>query len=305
LSSFDCFSDRVADYLASQFWELPVPFLNILPVSALEQLLSQDSLKIDTEDSLLTFISSRFGIDNESVRLLEFVRFEHLTPDGMGQFVSWSLEHFDDIAFTLSVWTSITKRLSLGVHCPVWNSTRHRQTSHPTSDSPLDGIIAALTKECGGNVNDQTIVKVAASAFDSSDYPKNAADLGNTNHFQTPNQPNQWLRYDFINRRVKLTDYAIAAHTNNYFLRSWVVEGSNDGDDGPWVSVHSREENTEAHPDHPIATFSVPSSDFYRFIRLRQTGKNANGTHYLILHGFEVFGFVTDASINHQSSSTS
>jgi hypothetical protein len=305
LSSFDCFSDRVADYLASQFWELPAPFLNILPVSALEQLLSQDSLKIDTEDSLLTFISSRFEIDNESVRLLGFVRFEHLTREGIGQFVSWSLEHFDDIGFTIPVWTSITKRLSLSGYHPVWNSTRHRQTSHPTSDSPLDGIIAALTKECGGNANDQTIVKVAASAFDSSYYPKNAVDLGNATFFQAPNQPNQWLRYDFINRRVKLTDYSIAAHTNNYFLRSWVVEGSNDGDDGHWISLDSRSGNTDANSGHLITTFNVASSDFYRFIRLRQTGVNANGNHYLILHGFEVFGFVTGPSTNHQSSPTS
>jgi hypothetical protein len=43
-----------------------------------------------------------------------------------------------------------------------------------------------------------------------------------------------------------------------------------------------------------IATFST-ASNFYRFIRLRQTGKNARGDDYLILRAFEVFGCVLGA----------
>jgi hypothetical protein len=41
---------------------------------------------------------------------------------------------------------------------------------------------------------------------------------------------------------------------------------------------------------HPIGIFTVSQSDKSRFIRLRQTGKNARGDDYLILYAFELFG---------------
>jgi hypothetical protein len=41
---------------------------------------------------------------------------------------------------------------------------------------------------------------------------------------------------------------------------------------------------------HLVATFQVTTSAFHRFIRLRQTGENHHGKHWLILSAFELFG---------------
>jgi hypothetical protein len=170
---------------------------------------------------------------------------------------------------------------------------RYRGIYRLDSDSGDGGIIAYLTREHGGNVQDRGIVEVAASSVHlSSHVAKNAVDLTTAAYFQSPNQPNQWFCYNFKDRRIRLTKYSIAAHTSNWFLRSWVVEGSVDGN--AWVSLDERKDNTDAHPGHPIATFSVDQSDEYQFIRLRQTGKNAGNADWLILYWFEVFGFLTE-----------
>jgi hypothetical protein len=164
----------------------------------------------------------------------------------------------------------------------------------PREGSPLDGIIAELTRTAGGNVHDQGIVDVSASSVNGNYPARNAVDLGQQNYFHSENQPNQWLRYDFKDRRIRLTDYSIAAHTSDWFLRSWVVEGSEDG--STWTTLDERQNNNDANSSHPIATFRVERSKEleWRFIRLRQTGK-CNNYDCLILFGFEVFGLVIGA----------
>jgi hypothetical protein len=67
-----------------------------------------------------------------------------------------------------------------------------------------------------------------------------------------------------------------------------------DGEDNSWVGIDTRVDNTEADLDHPIVTFPVTHSESFRFIRLRQTGKNALGYDHLILFGFELFGLLID-----------
>jgi hypothetical protein len=48
--------------------------------------------------------------------------------------------------------------------------------------------------------------------------------------------------------------------------------------------------------DHPIGTFTIPvyQNVDYRFIRLRQTGRVANGTDELVIIGFELFGYLIE-----------
>jgi hypothetical protein len=255
--------------------------------------------KIETEDWLFDFVFSCIASDRVYLSLLEFVRFDFLTSSAMQVFISWSLDHFDEFTITPSLWQRITARLSLNVTPAHGNEAISRWISGggrfvPNPDSPLNGIIASLPKSHDGKVHDLGIVGITASSFDSPLVPKNAADLQQQNYFQVMDKPGQWLKYDFKDRRIWLTHYSIAAHTNGWFLRSWVVEGSTDGGDNSWVVLDTHTNNTEAHMDHPIATFSVPRSEVYRFIRLRQTGKVANGREALIIVAFEMFGCLVE-----------
>jgi hypothetical protein len=287
----ESFSERAIDFLASHFNEFDLSFLNNLSVSTLCQILSHQSLQLENEDSLYNFIRSHLESNPTYISLLEFIRFEFLTCETTKNFILWSFEHFEEISGSFSLWKSISGRLSQEVHPEAIS----RYLGHVIcfkSNSPLNGIIAYLSSSHGGNVSDRDIISVSASSVYSSNQAKNAADLQSTNCFHSTNNPNQWLCYDFKDRRVQPTHYSIHAYSSNYFLRSWIIEGSLNNSE--WISLDERTNNTEADSSHPIVTFTISRSMKCRFIRLRQTGVNQNGNHYLILFAFEVFGHLTE-----------
>jgi alkylated DNA repair dioxygenase AlkB len=90
-----------------------------------------------------------------------------------------------------------------------------------------------------------------------------------------------------MDRQVKVADCSTVTpreSLNDYhFWHSAVVVRPNDDEDDHWFSLHSPRDKTEADSRHPIATFSVAASDFYRFVRLRQTAPNASVNQNLIL----------------------
>jgi hypothetical protein len=286
------FSEKAIEFLAVHFFELDRSFQNDLSFSVLYQILGHPSLALETEDSLLEFIISQSESNRESVSLLEFVRFEFLRQSTIKKFVGWSLEHFSELDITISLWRTITNRLSEGDSAVRPLSRRYPTGFHPWNGSPLDGIITYLTRRYGGNVDERGIVIVSASSEDTKSwgFARNAVNLVNHQHdsFYSHRGDNQWLCYDFKDRRIELSDYSIAAHTSNYFLRSWMVEGSEDG--STWNVLDERKDNTEADSSHPITTFSVSTRMKCRFIRLRQTGKSCCNGDCLILYGLEVFG---------------
>ena len=59
---------------------------------------------------------------------------------------------------------------------------------------PLNGIIAQLTRECGGNVHENEVIEVTGSSCSRGGRePKNAADLGTNSFFESNSQPDQWI----------------------------------------------------------------------------------------------------------------
>ena len=86
-------------------------------------------------------------------------------------------------------------------------------TISPTD--PLNGIIAYLTRECGGNVHENRVVEVTASS--GRDKVKYAVELGTNSQFDTDNKPNQWICYNFKGRSVAPTSYSIRTHSGSCF----------------------------------------------------------------------------------------
>ena len=123
---------------------------------------------------------------------------------------------------------------------------------------PLNGIIAHLTRECGGNVHEQGFVEVTASSFGGGEDPKYAVDLGTNKRFCSIDEPNSWIRYDFKGRRVAPTSYSIRSHgTSPSFPRSWVLEVSNDASDDSWKVVDRRENNADLKAEYVTRNFAI------------------------------------------------
>ena len=156
---------------------------------------------------------------------------------------------------------------------------------------PLDGIIARLTRECGGNVHEQGVIEVTASSGGTTS-PENAVDLESFSEFWSQDSPNSWICYDFGGLRVTLTSYTIKSADYSYRPKSWVLEVSNDGSEGSWAVVDSREDNEDLDDEYATRNFAIsaPPSGAFRFVRLRQTGKNHCGNNQLVICGLELFG---------------
>jgi hypothetical protein len=208
----------------------------------------------------------------------------------------------------------------------LWNKLRVKQfppsvtirsIGKITIDVP-DGIIAHLTRECGGNVHDRHVVDVTCGSFEketeganphSGAYDndpkcpaKNAADLETDfffwsayrkNEEDIPHTRNNWICYDFRERRIAPTHYTI--RTNNgdgdpaySHLKSWLVETSVDGEN--WREVDREENNNQLNGPLFTATFAVAGGGECRFIRLVNIGRNHFGNDCLCISAWEIFG---------------
>jgi hypothetical protein len=177
----------------------------------------------------------------------------------------------------------------------------------PVGDDPLDGVIAYLTRSCGGNVHDKGVVAVTSSPpkFATAQcMAKNAVDLRKNSCFYSdyrlaakadiPHEKNNWLCYDFRQRRIIPSHYAIRSqfdgHVDWYTLKNWVVEVSVDGQ--TWVAIDWRENNQELNNRNVTRTFMVTKSKDGIFIRLTNVGRNHNGADQLVVSSFEIFGWL-------------
>jgi hypothetical protein len=280
----------IIEFVASHFFELVSSISFELPVRTFAEILSHPSLRILDEDSLYDIISSRFDCDSKYFDLVQYIRFEYLSPDRISKFILWVSTHFDRMNF--GIWNSLSCRLKYQISANSRNSRSVGSFHALHVNAPLEGIIASLTHRSGGNVHDLGVVNVSGTVCsDTRRYAaKNAVDIGLKNYFFSKDEPNQWICYDFKNRRVRSTHYSIYPHADNHYLGSWAIEGSLDN--VSWVELDRRDGNTDMNADHPIGTFSVSVTDDvdYQFIRLRQTGKNSRGNDCLVLYAFEIFG---------------
>lgn len=136
----------------------------------------------------------------------------------------------------------------------------------------LDGIVAHLTREGGGNVHDKGMVNVTASSV-SGFPPKNAADLGTSSEYQSGEQKGTWLCYDFKDRRVIPASYSLRSNNGRSgpageHRKSWVIEVSNDGTGNSWTEIDRRD--CDLNGAYKISR--VPSEGM-RFFRIRMTGQ--------------------------------
>jgi hypothetical protein len=135
-----------------------------------------------------------------------------------------------------------------------------------------DGIIAHLTRECGGNVHERKVVRVTSGSFEAMVYVeagslKNIVDLETDSSFYTSfrscpesiaHTRNSWLCHDFRKRMIVPTHYAIRTNDQSpggLHLKSWLVETSADGE--TWREVHRKEDTWELNGRHFTRTFAV------------------------------------------------
>lgn len=101
------------------------------------------------------------------------------------------------------------------------------------------------------------------------------------------------MSFDFKEKQILPTNYSIqsAADTqSNQHLRNWVVEVSNDKVN--WEIIYQHSDDSTLNSRGKMATFSTKKTSlFYRYIRIRQTGKSWwEGTYYSYIQYIEFYG---------------
>jgi hypothetical protein len=292
-------ADEEIEFLSSHLYEFSSSSLSKICLNGIEAIVSHPSLKMTSEDFLYEMVISRMDEDSSFLKLLEFVRFEYLSAATLSDFSRIVCEHFD--LLNVSLFSAICVRLIQNISPQILNSRSIAREFIPNVSSPLEGIISSLTREYGGNVHDRGIVTVTSSdpsSSSSSCAAKNAADLTADSYFVSKNAPNQWLCYDFGDRRIRLTHYSIRSRhngdTDSSYLKSWVIEISKDG--SHWEEVDRRENDSSLKGRNVTQLFKVSRFEECRLVRLRQIGKNhcsnSSSGDYLVISGFEIFGIL-------------
>jgi hypothetical protein len=164
--------------------------------------------------------------------------------------------------------------------------------SFPFQGNPFMGIFAQLTRQLGSNVAALGIVTITGNSLS----PSAAADTQRLVDFTwdgcwvSADEPNSSIQLDFGLRSVYVTHYSLRTYhcAKGYsHLKEWVAEGEKDG---IVTTLDTRTDTKELNGRWHAANFicHLPS-DCHKF-RIRQTGPNHHGDHYLILRSIELFG---------------
>jgi len=102
---------------------------------------------------------------------------------------------------------------------------------------------------------------------------------------------NSWFSWELIELQLCLTHYTLK-HYNSWdteCLRTWVLEGSNDG--LRWENIVTHSNDAALDKKGATHTWKVDSHGRkYSQFRLTQTGRNSNNNFYLALSGSEFYG---------------
>jgi hypothetical protein len=297
-SDSDC--SREIEFIAAHFHELDIFQLRAIEEMTLEnwsRVLSSPRLKVVSQDWLYDVVWSLAQSNRSHFVLFENVEFEFVSCETAVRFANICGGYID--LLNPAVWRTIARRLIYPVAPLRWNPRVAYADRRivPVGNPSLDGVISYLTAKVGGNVHDKGAISVTASSASSP--AKIVVDLQNrASYFQSKNEPNSWICYDFKEMKIAPTCYSLvsapyAANWANH-PKSWCLEVSRDGRE--WVEAHRVTDNGALKGPNQIATLEATTAVTGRFVRLRQTAKTHCNQDYLLVAALEIFGVLREPS---------
>lgn len=296
---------NIIDLISSQFYLIEEARLLKLPKRILYLIIENEKLKISNEDKLFDFIKSIFmnaNDDEENYRIIDFLELIHLNYMS-DEKICELIQFLRPCEVTSSLWNNfshlfITKKSLREQNTNRYDKPFQNQIEFDGNESnAFNGIVHFMSNEIRGNVSDKGIIIATSSSANRSDVSaRNAVDIINSSsYFFSGDKENSWIKYDFTSRKVIPSHYSIRSYpssSGSEHLRNWVIEGSND--DTHWELLDSKSGVSCLNSRNAFHTFEIEdkkkAKEGFRFIRLRQIGKNASGTFNLSLSALEYFG---------------
>jgi hypothetical protein len=284
---------RECDFIASHISEMRMDEIRGIEVVLVSNILKSESIRIPSEDWLLNFVLELGGLYST---LLGDIRFEYLSPSSIDILFKHISPHSIDDRLWYQLWNRCRHRIvydSTDISDILWNRCPGFVQRSP--DSAWSGLISHLTELCGGNFHTKGFVAVGCSSTRSHQC-WDVVNYHGDHDWHTDNSANSWIQFDFKDRLISVTHYALKADGNTgCHLLQWTLQGSMDGHS--WTDLDRRNTQelngrytTRICPCEQVASSS--NLHFYRYIRLLQTGKDSSGYDYLMLGNFECFGYL-------------
>ena len=284
--------DSEINFIAEHIVEFNVADLVKLNPSVLLAVLKSSALETPEDDEkwLLDFINEVIELGGDDYKTLyQCLPFEDLPVNDMRSV----LNNIDLHDVNLDLWEALCRRLTAD---PM--SIHHHSLSInivPHENEPLNGIIEYLTVHCNGNVHEKGIVNITAeNCVDETNNiykPYVVANHHDENFYWSKNQPGNWIMFDFNTMTVALTNYTLKTYDaaiGCHHFKSWVVEGSNNGEE--WIELDRRENNYDLNKSFATKIFQCSTVKQCRWIKIRMTGPDHAGYDSIKINAVEFFG---------------
>lgn len=281
--------DQLVVFASSHFTEIDKEKLKELDISTIEEIIKNPSLRLSNEDELLDFILTSYEEDNRYSVLFEYVDFTSVSEKVLEKFVDlFSLEDMNQ-----GTWKSICNRFFAS------KTTNKRKLNEKiiekkySKSQEFNGIMNFLNTETKEN---GTFEITTNSLYNNSNsyHPNNliAYNRKDIVYFSSSNIENATICFDFKDKKIQLESYSIEScrcPMSKFYLKNWVIEVSNDGKN--WEIIDDRNNDSQLNKPDAVANFEINQNDgFYRFIQLRQTGKNWGNSLCIMIRSLEFFG---------------
>lgn len=310
--------DKIIDFIASHFY-CEDKSLACLAKPVLHRIISSSQLKVSSEDSLFEFINDIFSKEGDEeeeeltkIHFYEELELAELSDEKLSEFV----DEVDPSEMTGTIWMKVKdviKRRNDKKVSDIQLMNRYfRQNDHKErlkemtieydvkSNDGFKGVIFHLGNGNGINsVKDGKIDIKASSA--SSGSLNNVVDFDNKSaSFNTRSEQDSWILYDFKERKLKPSQYSIMSDHWNlsgsgyHRPQTWIIEGSND--EKEWTTLDSRQNEKSLDSLNVSKTFEIQNknNEYYRYIRIHQTGPNTGGSYDLRFSSLEYFGVLLE-----------
>lgn len=289
-------NDELIEYISSHFFELCSNHeseLKNLDLDTLVRIVNHPKLTLINEDQLVNFINSMYSKEREYSILYEAVLFSNLVNFTISEFVNI----FDINDINSQIWRNISQRLEKEIKSDEKDEkTRYKgykingQIFSPEDDDIFNGIIQYLQTKCNWDAK----INVTSSSVNGNYFPSNVTKYEDRNKwFHSQSQPNNWICFDFKEKKVMPTSYKIRSSlysANSYNPKSWNIEGSNDN--ANWDILSEEKDSPLLNGKHIVHLFSITQSNnkSYRYIRMKLTGPDWCYFNYFMLDSFEIYG---------------
>jgi hypothetical protein len=270
---------------AAHFSEASLDALSSLPADLLASVLSHSALVLPSEDALVAVIGD---LGEPYFCLLEHVRCALLSAAALDAYLDLLDRAGEFFCVNPAILAHLIDRLRL-VAAPAEADAGAAELSAPSAavvysaDDPLGGVFKRM-REGGPNVD-------VSSSGDCSGYCRSVTEVFPQCDWQSHCRAGAWICFDFHDAPISLSHYTIMSdYTDNNHLVQWAVEGSEDQRE--WTPIDEQNTN-DLNGNGRVKTFVVQRPlevPFFRYIRLRQTGRNSSNNDHLLLNRIDFFG---------------